>query len=277
MRGGQRRGALRRHTTPREASHAGCSLGSGRPPRLGILESMMTGGGVSLGRVSGRIRVAPSVLAADLGRLRSEMERVAPAVDMFHLDVMDGLYVPNLTFGPPVIKWVRPAVKTLFDCHLMVSQPIDLLAPLADAGADQVTIHSDVCPDPKAVGEVVRKLGMGFALAISPRVPATVVRPYLSRLDMVVVMSVEPGFGGQEFIPETLSKVEMIRGWIDREGLDTALQIDGGITPETAPLAVAAGADVLVAGTAVFADPDPVMAVSRLRDAVSNRPRPQHI
>lgn len=213
-------------------------------------------------------RIAPSVLAADLGDLGSEMEKVASVVDMFHLDVMDGMFVPNLTFGPPVIKCVRPAVETFFDCHLMVARPLDLLAPLAEAGADHVTVHTDACPDPDAAMELARRLGLRFGLALSPAVPASVVRPYLADLDMVVVMSVEPGFGGQSFMEGTLAKVETIRGWIDREGSDTALQIDGGIAADTAPRAAAAGADVFVAGTAIFGQSDPVAAVGRLRAAV---------
>lgn len=216
-----------------------------------------------------KTRVAPSVLAADLGGLRSAMQGVASHVDMFHLDVMDGIYVPNLTFGPPVIKWVRPAVETFFDCHLMVARPLDLLEPLAGAGADHVTLHTDVCPDPPAAIRLARELGLQFGLALSPQVPPSVIRAHLAELDMVVVMSVEPGFGGQSFMPETLSKVETIRGWIDREGLDTALQIDGGIAAETAPLAAAAGADVFVAGTAIFGQADPVSAVGRLRQAIN--------
>ena len=216
-----------------------------------------------------KIRVAPSVLAADLGELRSDMEAVADHVDMFHLDVMDGVYVPNLTFGPPVIKWVRPAVDTFFDCHLMVSRPLDLLGPLAEAGADHVTLHTDVCPDPRRAIGLARELGLQFGLALSPAVPPSVVRPYLAELNMVVVMSVEPGFGGQAFMPETLSKVRTIRRWIDREGLSTALQIDGGIAPGTAPRAAAAGADVFVAGTAIFGRANPVEAVRLLRKAIS--------
>ena len=217
-----------------------------------------------------KFRVAPSVLAADLGQLRSEMQRVAPAVEMFHLDVMDGVYVPNLTFGPPVIEWLRPALTTFFDCHLMVSRPLDLLVPLAEAGADHVTLHTDVCPDPVQAIRLARELGLQFGLALSPAVPASAVRPHLARLDMVVVMSVEPGFGGQRFQPKTLSKVETIRRWIDRDGLDTALQIDGGISPETVPLAAAAGADVFVAGTAIFGAADPIGAVQGLRKAITD-------
>ena len=213
--------------------------------------------------------MAPSVLAADLGQLRSEMESVNGHVEMFHLDVMDGLYVPNLTFGAPVIEKVRPAVDAFFDCHLMVREPLRLFEALAKAGADHVTLHTDVCPDPTEAGSLARRLGMGFGLALSPGVAPSVIRPHISGLDMVVVMSVEPGFGGQAFIPETLFKVETIRGWIDEEGLETALQIDGGITPETAPLAAAAGADVFVAGTAIFARSDRVEAVGRLRSAIS--------
>ena len=215
-----------------------------------------------------KTRLAPSVLAADLGVLRSEMEAVADHVDLFHLDVMDGIYVPNLTFGPPVIKWVRPAVDTFFDCHLMVSRPLDLLESLAEAGADHVTVHTDVCPDPPSAIRLARQLGLQFGLALSPAVHPSVIRPYLAELDMVLVMSVEPGFGGQAFLPQSLSKVTTIRRWIDREGLDTALQIDGGIDPGTAPRAAAAGADVFVAGTAIFGRADPIAAVGLLRRAI---------
>jgi ribulose-phosphate 3-epimerase len=196
------------------------------------------------------------------------MKAVAEHVDMFHLDVMDGIYVPNLTFGPPVIKWVRPAVDSFFDCHLMVSQPLDLLESLAEAGADHVTLHTDVCPDPREAIRVSRTLGLQFGLALSPAVPTSVIRPHLSDVDMVLVMSVEPGFGGQSFMPHTLTKVEEIRSWIDRDGLDTALQIDGGIAEGTAPRAAEAGADVFVAGTAIFGQVDPVAAIGKLRRAI---------
>lgn len=214
------------------------------------------------------VKIAPSLLAADFARLAEEVGRVEPYIDLLHVDVMDGHFVPNLSFGMPVISSLRAVTDLYFDCHLMVSNPISLFAPLKEAGASLVTIHIEVHPDPKPAAAEARRLGLDFGLVLSPPTPFDAVRPYVELVDLLLVMSVHPGFGGQAFIPEVLPKVEQARKFVDSEGLSADIEVDGGINPENAPLARSAGADVLVAGTAIFGADDPVAAVQRLRAAV---------
>lgn len=213
------------------------------------------------------VKIAPSILAADFSRLGEEVARVADHVDLLHVDVMDGHFVPNLSFGMPVIASLRATTELYFDCHLMVTNPTALFAPLETAGANLVTIHIEIHPDPTKAAAQARRLGMDFGLVMNPTTPFGAVEPFVGLCDLVLVMSVAPGFGGQEFIPEVLPKVEALRKFVDSEGLAADIEVDGGITPENARLAREAGADVLVAGTAIFQAPDPVEAVRRLRDA----------
>jgi ribulose-phosphate 3-epimerase len=216
------------------------------------------------------VKIAPSLLAADFARLAEEVGRIEPYVDLLHIDVMDGHFVPNLTFGMPVIKSLRATTDLYFDCHLMVSNPISLFVPLAAAGANLVTVHIEVHPDPTAAAAAAREAGLDFGLVLSPPTPFEAVVPYLELCDLLLVMSVAPGFGGQAFIPEVLPKVEAARKFIDSGGLSADIEVDGGISPLTVRQAVAAGADVIVAGTAIFQDPDPVAAVGRLRAAAES-------
>jgi len=213
-------------------------------------------------------RIAPSLLAADFARLAEEVGRIEDHVDLLHVDVMDGHFVPNLSFGMPVIESLRPVTSLYFDCHLMVTNPISLFPALRAAGGDLVTVHLEVHPDPSDAAEAARREGLDFGLVISPPTPFDAVRPFVELCDLLLVMSVHPGFGGQSFIPEVLPKVEAARKFIDFEGLATDIQIDGGINLETAVAARRAGADVFVAGTAIFRAPDPVAAVGQLRSAV---------
>jgi ribulose-phosphate 3-epimerase len=215
------------------------------------------------------VKIAPSLLAADFARLAEEVARVEPHIDLLHVDVMDGHFVPNLTFGMPVISSLRATTGLYFDCHLMVSNPISLFEPLQAAGANLVTVHIEVHPDPTKAAAAAREAGLDFGLVASPPTPFEAIRPYVELCDLVLIMSVNPGFGGQAFIPEVLPKVETARKFIDSEGLRADIEIDGGITAENAPLARDAGADVVVAGTAIFGDPDPVEAVRRLRASVA--------
>jgi ribulose-phosphate 3-epimerase len=213
-------------------------------------------------------RIAPSVLAADFARLGEEVVRVAPWVDLFHVDVMDGHFVPNLSMGIPVIRALRRSTELPLDCHLMTLNPDFYLEDLKEAGADIVTVHMEVFPDPSRVAAAARDVGLGFGLVINPPTPAGAVEPFVELADMVVVMSVNPGFGGQDFIPEVLGKVTQLRKFVDSAGLGTDIEIDGGIDSRTIGPARDAGADVFVAGTAVFRADDPVAAVAELRKAM---------
>ena len=215
-------------------------------------------------------RIAPSLLAADFGRLADEVQRIEADVDMLHLDVMDGHFVPNLSFGMPVIASLRAATDLYFDCHLMTTNPDAYLEDLKDAGADLITVHIEVIPNPVAVARRAREIGLDFGLVLSPPTPWAGVEPFIELTDLLLVMSVHPGFGGQAFMPEVLRKVEAARKFVDSHGLSVDIQIDGGITVQTAPLARNAGADVFVAGTAIFRDPDPRGAIHRLRTAIES-------
>jgi len=213
------------------------------------------------------VKIAPSLLAADFAHLADAVAQVEAHVDLLHVDVMDGHFVPNLTFGMPVIQSLRATTDLYFDCHLMVSNPISLFEPLKSAGANLVTVHIEVHPDPTKAAAAASKAGLDFGLVLSPATPFEAVVPYVELCDLLLVMSVNPGFGGQAFIPEVLPKVEAARKFVDSEGLRADIEIDGGINPGNAPLARAAGADVIVAGTAIFGDPDPAAAAERLRAA----------
>lgn len=213
------------------------------------------------------VKIAPSLLAADFARLAEDVERVAPVVDWLHLDVMDGHFVPNISFGIPVIGAVRDVTDVYFDCHIMTTNPDAYLPELAKAGIDLATMHIEAIPDPRRAMKRAGENGLDFGLVINPGTPFEAVAPYVEYCDAVVVMSVEPGYGGQAFIPDVLPKVETAREWVESHGLRADIQIDGGITPENAGTAISAGATVLVAGTAVFRAEDPPAAVEALRRA----------
>jgi ribulose-phosphate 3-epimerase len=212
------------------------------------------------------VKIAPSILAADFAELAAEVERVGAEADLLHVDCMDGHYVPNLTIGPPVVKSLRARTDLYLDCHLMVSNPGALLDGFGAAGADGCTVHVEL-GDPRPLFDRIRVLGMRVGLTLEPETPYAAVEPYLDEIDTLLVMSVRTGFGGQPFIPDVLDKVRAARHDIDERGLAVELEIDGGITVDTAPLAAAAGVDILVAGTAVFGRPDPGAAARELRAA----------
>ena len=200
-----------------------------------------------------RVLIAPSILAADFARLGDEVAAVAAAgADFIHVDVMDGHFVPNLTIGPLVVKAIRSATDLPFDVHLMIS-PVDAyIDEFAASGANILTVHPEAGPHLHRTIQRIKAAGVKAGAALNPATPASAIEAVIDDLDLVLVMSVNPGFGGQKFISSQLRKIESVRAMIDRSGRDIHLEVDGGVDPATAPKAVAAGADVLVAGSAVF-------------------------
>ena len=211
-------------------------------------------------------KLAPSILSADFSQLAEDVERVTDEADLLHVDVMDGHFVPNLTIGPPVVRSLRKRTDLFLDCHLMVDNPGDLLEDFADAGADGCTVHIEL-GDPRPVFETMRGLGLRVGLTHNPETPVQAVLPYLEEIDLLLFMSVHPGFGGQAFIPSVLDKLTEARRIVDERSLAVELEIDGGINIDTAPRAADAGADILVAGSAVFHADDPAVAVRKIKEA----------
>jgi ribulose-phosphate 3-epimerase len=199
------------------------------------------------------IRIAPSILSADFARLGEEVRAVdAAGADWIHVDVMDGHFVPNITIGPGVVKALRPHTAKPFDVHLMIAPVDGFVAAFADAGADTITVHPEAGPHLHRTIQLIRSLGKRAGVALNPATPAAAIEHVLGDVDLILVMTVNPGFGGQAFIGGQLAKIREIRRWIDEQGRPIDLQVDGGVNVETARLAIEAGADVLVAGTATF-------------------------
>jgi ribulose-phosphate 3-epimerase len=217
-------------------------------------------------------RLAPSVLNADLAHLAQQVRLVQDVAEWIHLDVMDGHFVPNLTFGPPVVAALRPYTDRFFDCHLMVDNPVDLLPALASAGANSVTMHVEALPDPGAALEAAEGHGLATGLAVRPDTPLDAVLPWLGTVDLVLPMTVVPGFGGQRFRDDVLPKLAAARRAIDASGREIALQVDGGINLETLPACMAAGADVFVVGTGIFDADDPATAAKAFRSLIDHGP-----
>ncbi|RJX19169.1 MAG: ribulose-phosphate 3-epimerase [Ammonifex sp.] len=211
------------------------------------------------------IKIAPSILAGDFARLAEEVKKVEVAgAPYLHIDVMDGHFVPNITIGPPVVAAIRSCTNLTLDVHLMVSAPERYLGDFARAGADILTVHAEACTHLHRTLSAIKESGRKTGVALNPATPPQAIEYVLDLLDVVLVMTVNPGFGGQRFIPSMLPKITYIRNLLERNNLHAEIEVDGGINPETAAAAVRYGASILVAGSAVFASGDPIKAVEDL-------------
>lgn len=212
------------------------------------------------------VKIAPSILSADFGKLADEIRLVEKYVDMLHIDVMDGHFVPNITLGLPVIRSIRVVTKLPFDVHLMVENPDNYVDSFIDAGANLLTVHAETSVHLNRTIDHIKKKGAKVGVALNPSTPLTVLDHVLPDIDMVLIMTVNPGFGGQEFIKSMLPKIRKLREMVNKEKLDVEIEVDGGINADTARQSVAAGADILVAGSYIYESSDVVAAISSLRN-----------
>ncbi len=213
------------------------------------------------------VKIAPSILSADFSRLGEEVERLeAEGADWIHVDVMDGAFVPNITIGPAVVKAIRPWTSLPFDVHLMIASPERYIRQFADAGADYITVHVEATEDINGAIDLIRSLGKKAGLSLNPETPFSAVEPYLERLDLLLVMTVRPGFGGQSFMPVGLPKIAAARERFDAMGSQAEIEVDGGINCDTGRQCIEAGASVLAAGSALFKCPDMGAEMARWRE-----------
>lgn len=210
--------------------------------------------------------IAPSILSADFARLAEEVARVEEAgADWLHVDVMDGHFVPNLTIGPPVVEALRKVTTLPLDVHLMMTNPDAFIGEFAEAGADYLTVHVETCPHLHRTVQLIKERGVKAGVTLNPATPAIMLSEIVRDADLILIMSVNPGFGGQKFIPSSLQKIAEVRALIDRTHSHALLEVDGGVKPDNAEAILAAGADVLVAGSAVFSEHDYTAAITALR------------
>lgn len=212
--------------------------------------------------------VAPSILSADFSRLQTDLALVDPQRDWIHCDVMDNHFVPNLTFGPIVIDAVRKLSRGYLDVHLMIDEPLRLVRDFRQAGADGITVHLEACQDVAATLAAVKESGARIGLALKPGTPLAAAEPHLADLDLLLLMTVEPGFGGQAFMSDMMPKVKEAVAWRQQHAARYLIEVDGGIAPDTAKVARGAGAEIFVAGHAIYRQPNPQIALATLRDAV---------
>ena len=214
---------------------------------------------------AGTIEIVPSILSADFAKLADEIAEIASAgVNVVHLDIMDGHFVPNITIGPPVVAKLRKYSKLVFDCHLMISEPVKYVERFVEAGANHITFHIEATDEPEKLIDKLHELGCTAGICLNPETPVEAIEAVAPLCDMVLVMTVEPGFGAQEFMPEAAKKIVRVREIV---GPEIRVEVDGGIDAETAPIVVSYGADTLVAGNAIFAKTDRIAAINAIREA----------
>lgn len=217
------------------------------------------------------LKIAPSILSADFSRLKDEIQAVeAAGADWLHVDVMDGHFVPNITIGPVVVEWVRKVTKIPIDVHLMITDPDKYAPEFIKAGADWISVHPDTCPNPNATLNKIRDLGAKSSIAVNPDVPLKKVEGCFSDIDMVLMMTVFPGFGGQAFIPAVLPKIEEVRKRIDQSRLAILVEVDGGIKTDNIDRVCRAGGEVIVSGSGIFKTPNYTDTIRRMREATAN-------
>ena len=220
--------------------------------------------------MQGKIGLAPSILNADFSDLKNEIRAIEPYSDYIHLDVMDGHFVPNITFGPMIVETVRRITGVPIDCHLMIYNPPEWVETFADAGSDRISFHIRSCRDAESVIRAIRALGASPGLAISPEVPLFELKPYLGMVDFVVVMCVYPGFGGQKLMPEMLNRVGAIKRDATELGVVVEVEVDGGVKTQNLPLVLEAGTDTVVVGSSIFASDDRSAAAAEIRDLLDS-------
>lgn len=219
------------------------------------------------------IYISPSLLAANYANLESDIKRVDEGgAQYLHLDVMDGAFVPNISFGPDLIAGIRKTTDMIFDVHLMIKRPERYIDRFVKAGADIITVHYEACENPMTVLHLIHSYEMKAGLAISPKTPVEHLIPFIGHMDMALIMTVEPGFGGQSLIPETLEKVSVLRKYVSERGIDLDIEVDGGINEKNVGLLTSAGANVIVAGSAIFKSKKPKAVIQEMKDTAAKNP-----